>query len=191
MEALSLFRANRALSHRQYLSVCVCVIHFSVYLLPAASPALCEWEAEWLCSQGSFNAFPCLVSYSCLYINNVCVCAVQHSVRQCCAQPDVFACLAGVCAEAVCPGEQCWQCTRCLNLVSIRGWGGEVPCLAVPSRAVPSCAVLRVTPCPWLTNTKWRGSGWTGSVKVKFVLRHAVVLSVCIFSPQLSRASFF
>lgn len=46
-----------------WVSVClknVCVIHwFSVYLSPAASRALCEQEAQWLCSQGFFNAFPC------------------------------------------------------------------------------------------------------------------------------------
>lgn len=39
---------------------------------------------------------------------------------------------------------------------------------AVRSRALPSCAVPRLTPCPWLTNTKWRDSDWTESVKVKF-----------------------
>lgn len=43
----------------------------------------------------------------------------------------------GVCAEALCHGEQCWQCTRSLNRVSICGWGG-----AVPHQVVPSCAVL-------------------------------------------------
>ena len=52
----------------------------------------------------------------------------------------------------------------------------------LPSRAVPSCAVLCLTQCPWLTNTKWRGSGWTGSVKVK-VLKVALVRTcpLCLF----------
>lgn len=61
VEALSLFRPNGALCHQQYLSNCVCVwfSDFSLYLLPAASQALCEQEPDWLCSQGLFNAFPC------------------------------------------------------------------------------------------------------------------------------------
>lgn len=82
----------------------MCVIHwFSVYLSLAASWALFEQACDFCC-QGSFNAFLCS-SFSfcvCLYIH-VCICSILYVL--CMFNQMFLAFLAGVCAEAVCPGE--------------------------------------------------------------------------------------
>lgn len=84
----------------------------------SASGAPSEQEAERLCCRGLFSAFQVSILL-CVYDNNV-----HFFTPRVCVYPSLLV-FVGVCAEAECPGEQRWHCTRSLNLVSVCGWGGE------------------------------------------------------------------
>lgn len=52
----------------------------------------------------------------------------------------------------------------------------------MPCCPVPSCAVQCVTPCPWLINTKSRGSDWTESVKVKSAAKLSLTCEIFLIA---------
>lgn len=156
MEALSLFRANRALSHRQYLSVCVCVWFIFLYIYCLQLPRLfvSERQSDFVVKDPLKPS--CLVSYSCLYINNVCVCMQCSIMCGSVALNQMFLPVLQVYVpRRYAPGS---SADSALGVWTLSVFVAEeerypaLPCRAVPCRPVP-CCVWRHVP-DWQTQSE-------------------------------------